>query len=370
MAAASTSARAPLAAALAVVACLSGTLSGCSGRRTQYLGDEAAAPAQLAATSSPSATPTATVVRRWWSGASSERAANGSYGRWRKAPLQIGGTWDNGNAEQVAMRSVCPGGTWARWNAPLDLAIGAIDRSTGETWAAAAAGRYDARWTTSLLRLKSCWGSRNSAYLYIRFAHELNLSSMKWYVQGGEEAAFAKAATRFSDLRYRILPKAKIVLCPSDETDGRLKVSLAKLWPGKDRRGRQVINVYAVDTYNGYHVVRTAEEFAFKLDDSENGNPFGLETHRQFAETHGVPFAISEWSNNGNPRDAGKGGEAPEYVRQMNAWFRDHAGDPRHPAAGTLLYEIQFNLMDQFQFLPTRHQPKTAATYRTLIWGR
>jgi hypothetical protein len=53
----------------------------------------------------------------------------------------------------------------------------------------------------------------------------------------------------------------------------------------------------------------------------------------------------------------------------MNTWFREHAGDPRRPGPGQLLYEIQFNLQVQFQFLPTRFQPRTAAEYRSLAWG-
>ena len=97
---------------------------------------------------------------------------------------------------------------------------------------------------------------------------------------------------------------------------------------------------------------------------------YGLDLHREIAAAHGVPFAVSEWSNNGDPKDVGKGGEAPEYVRLMNAWFRQHAGDPKHPAPGKLLYEIHFNLQDQFEFLPTQFQPETAKAYRTLVWGR
>ncbi|HEY6795356.1 MAG TPA: hypothetical protein VI248_11820 [Kineosporiaceae bacterium] len=308
---------------------------------------------------------------RWLSGASGPLAANGTFGAWRKAPLGIGGDWENDNDAQVTMSSVCPGGQWGRWNKPLDLAVGAIEKRKGESWAKAARGAYDARWRRSWLRLKQCWGTRDPAYLYVRFAHEMNLGSMQWSVAAGEEADFVAAIKRFSDLRYEIMPRASLVLCPSDGTDGDLKLDVRTLWPGRDAKGRLVANLYAVDTYNGYVVVRNGGEFvtkATRLDD--RGWLFGIETHRAFAESLGVPFAVSEWSNNGDPQDAGRGGEAPDYVRLMNDYFREHAGDPAHPKAGQLLYEIQFNILRQFTLLPTKLQPETAAAYRSLAWGR
>jgi hypothetical protein len=307
---------------------------------------------------------------RWLSGASGPMAVNGSFGTWRHAPVTIGGDWENDDAAQVTMTSICSGGQWSRWTKPLDLAVGAIEKGKGESWAQAARGAYDARWRRSWLKLKACWGDRKPADLYVRFAHEMNLGSMPWSVKAGEEADFVTAIKRFSNLRYQILPAAKIVLCPSDGTDAALELDVRKLWPGRDAKGRPVADVYAIDTYNGYFVVRNGSEFlakATRLD--ERGGLFGIETHRAFAETVGVPFAVSEWSNNGDPNDPGHGGEAPDYVRLMNDYFREHAGDPGHPRAGQLLYEIQFNILRQFTLLPTKLQPRTAAAYRSLVWG-
>jgi hypothetical protein len=343
-------------------------LAGCSNAEARYV-DAAAASTRITKSVLPRPPQVIPKTGTWISGASSELAANGSFGRWRKAPVQIGGTWDNGNQQQVKLESICAGGAWATWRRPLDIAVGAIDRRLGETWAAAAKGAYDERWNRSLARMKACWGSRNPANLYIRFAHEINLPDMPWHVKGGEEADFAAALTRFSYLRYAHLPTAHLVLCLNDGTNGELGIDIAKVWPGADAKGRRVVDVYSVDTYNSYLVVDTEAEFQRKLTATQANMPYGLELHRQIAEARGVPFAISEWSNNGDPKDLGKGGEAPEYMKQMNAWFREHAGDPKHPAAGMLLYEVQFNQLDMFSLLPTRHQPKTAAAYRSLTWG-
>lgn len=346
-------------------------------QQAQYLGASVGLPtgpaAEVAAASpSGSATPspTAAVTPRWWSGASSDKASTGAFGRWRGETVTVGGTWDNDNDNMVAMTSICPGGAWGKWRKPLDVAIGAIDTSRGETWAKAAKGAYDARWTKNLQRIKTCWGSRDPRLLYIRFAHELNLKDMPWKVKGGEEASFVKAITRYSTLRYKILPDAKLVLCPSDGTSGGLGIDLHKLWPGKDSKGRQVVNVYAVDTYNSWVVVHDETEWNRKMNADQSGMPLGLEKHRLMAASWGVPFAVSEWSGNGDPEDEGKGADLPIYYKLMNDWFRAHAGDPQHPRPGELLYEIQFNFEKRFMLLPTRVQPKSATMYRTLVWGK
>jgi len=309
----------------------------------------------------------------WLSGASSNEAASGAYGTWRGTAIAVGGTWDNGNAEQVAMSSICPGGPWAQWDKPLDVAVGAIDVTQGETWAAAARGAYTARWTKNLNRIKECWGSRDPANLYIRFAHEMNLGESKWRVRGGEEPSFVKAITLYSTLRYQILPTAKVVLCPNDGTESEPLggLDIRKLWPGKDGQGRPVADVYGVDSYNMNPHVNTTAEFTKKINDQyANGMPLGLEKHRQFAESVGAPFAVGEWSNNGDPANAGGGGESPLYVQEFYRWAASHAGDLAHPTPGQLVYEVQFNLWDQYAFWPKTDQPRTAAAYRALHWGK
>jgi len=327
-------------------------------------------PATDAASDPPSPSPSPSPVFGWLSGASSDEAANGTYGGWRGSPIQIGGTWDNGNAEQVQMRTVCPGGPWATWDAPLDVAVGAIDVDAGESWQAAARGAYTARWREHLTRLAQCWGTRDPALLYIRFAHEMNLPQ-KWRVRGGEETDFAKAITLYSNLRYELLPGAHVVLCPNDGTDGGLGgLDIRKLWPGRDAQGRPVVDVYAVDSYNAAPHVTTAAQFRTKINATyPNGIPLGLEKHRELAQKLGVPFAVAEWSNDGDPASANGGGESPVYLREFNAWLRAHSGNESAPVAGQVVYDIHFNLQQQFAFWPRTIQPKTAAAYRSLIWG-
>jgi hypothetical protein len=305
----------------------------------------------------------------WLSGAASRYAADGSFGGWRGEPVTIAGTWDDSFEAQTALYSITVGDL-KDWNGPLDEAIGAIWKSRGESWAQAAAGAYDARWTTALTNLKNAWGSRNPANLYLRFAHEMNGGWTDWNVQPGEEASFRTALTRFSTLRYQLLPQAHLVLCPNDGTGTGIDVR--NLFVAQDGQGRRVVDVYSTDTYNQYPHRTDYQDImaSFSTKDS-SGAPVGVEAHRAFAQSSGVPFAVSEWSNCGIASDCdGGGGESPAYVRAFNDWARAHAGDVRNPVAGQLLYEVQFNLWPRFLFYPDSQQPGTAAAYVAATWGQ
>jgi len=326
-------------------------------------------------TTAPMSAPAATRTTRppaagaWLSGAASQYAADGSFGAWRGEPVTIGGTWDDSLEEQTALDSLTVG-DWKNWTGALDEAIGAIWKSNGESWAQAAAGAYDGRWTTALTNLRAAWGSRDPAKLYIRFAHEMNGTWTAWNVQPGEEADFRAALTRFSALRYAILPRANIVLCPNDGTSTGIDVRT--LFVARDTQGRRVVNVYSTDTYNQYpHRTDYADIMSSFGATSGSGAPVGIEAHREFAQSVGVPFAVSEWGNCGVASDCdGGGGEAPAYVRAFNAWTRSHAGSLGSPVAGQVLYEVQFNLWDRFLLYPVSLQPATATAYAGLVWGR
>src|SRR5450755_1348727 len=129
-----------MAVASAAVAIAIGA-AGCSSPAPRYATADDLTPAPTDAAAQVAATRPANV--RWLSGASGDRAADGRFGLWRHTPVDIGGTWDNGDDAQVLLSSICPGGDWQRWTKPLDIAIGAIDQTQGESWAAAARGAYD-----------------------------------------------------------------------------------------------------------------------------------------------------------------------------------------------------------------------------------
>jgi len=295
--------------------------------------------------------------------------ASGGFDSWRGAASGIAGSWDDNADAQMELWSIC-GGQYSKWDKALDLAVGGIYLNQGQSWSAAARGDYNDRWTKILSKAKQCWGSRDPGKLFIRFAHEMNLPN-EWRVRGGQEGDFVRAITQFSNIRYQVFPGAKIVLCPNDGTDGGLGgLDIRKLWPGKDSQGRQVADVYAVDSYNAWPHTTTVDSFNKKINESaDDGSPVGIEKHRQFAEAKGVPFGIGEWSNNGDPGDADGGGESTQFVKSFYQWAKSHGGDIDHPKPGQLLYEVQFNLWNQYEFWPDTIQPQTAAANRQLHSG-
>lgn len=302
----------------------------------------------------------------WLSGAASPYAADGSFGTWRGEPITIGGTWVNGNAEMVGLDTLRPGKEWGAWTGAIDVAIGAIDKRVGESWAAAATGAYDARWRQSAQAFKEVWTNRGKPEknLYIRFAHEMNGNWYPWRVASGEAADFKRSWIRWAAIIEEVIPQANKVWCVNKDSSPGHALS-RDLWPGK-----AYVDVYSVDWYNNYPWVSTAaalsEQFARR---ASNGNPEGLEAHRQEAEADGVPFAVSEWSNSApsSASEGGGGGEAPELMSTMNAWLRAHAGT----GPGQVTYEVLFNLWTRYAIYGAEAgQPRTAARYAELTWGQ
>lgn len=298
----------------------------------------------------------------WLSGASSGYAADGSFGTWRGEEVTVAGTWVSDNAGQVELWTIQPGAEYGAWNKPLDIAIGAIQDDQGESWAAAASGAYDARWRQSAQNMKAVWTNRGKpeANLMIRFAHEMNGNWYPWKVRAGEEANFRAAWIRWSNIVKAEMPQAKRIFNVNKDSSGGM-ARAQDLWPGK-----QYADVYSVDWYNNYPFCDTTACL-----DSEwtkvnaDGSPVGPEKHRQLAESFGVPFAISEWSNSALNQEGG-GGESPVFMTYMNTWMRAHAGT----GAGQLYYEILFNLWTRYAvYGPENNQPVTADRYRQLTWG-
>lgn len=306
-------------------------------------------------TPTPPPTPTPNTIQ-FYSGAAVNGASDGSFGIWRGTAVQIGGTWNDSLDAQTALYTIKPGAEWGSWDGPLDIAIGAIYSSNGETWAAAASGSYDNRWRTSLNNLKTYRGSKTGT-TYIRFAHEFNGNWTPWAVTGSNSANFVSAWKRFRALQQEIFPQAKLVFCPNDGTSGSLSLDWRNAFPGAS-----YVDVMSVDTYNQYPWVNTVTNFNSKINSTDSyGAPLGIEKHRQFALSQGLPFAVSEWSSNADM------GDAPVYIEQFYNWVSANKGN----GAGNVKYEILFNSVSygtgQFSLYPTTRQPLSAAKYQQLF---
>jgi len=334
----------------------------------------ASSPSPTSASPSPStsAPSRASGRRGWYSGASGDNLANGGFDRWRSSPAGIAGTWDDGGLDiQQELYSIC-GGQYSegRWDRPLDLAMGGIYLKNGDSWSAAASGAYNDRWRQVLTKAKQCWGKRDPHKLFLRFAHEMNLSSSDWKVEAGQEGDFARAFTQLSNVRYQVFPGVQLVLSVNDGSSGGM-ADVRKLVPGPDGQGRPTVDVYGADSYNMWPHCTSASSCEEKFNESAgNGAPLGIEKHRQFAESKGLPFSVNEYSNNGDSGDADGGGESPAFVQSFYQWAKAHAGDPENPKPGQFLYDVLFNMWKQYELQPSTLQPQTADAYRRLPWGQ
>lgn len=293
-------------------------------------------------------------------GASGDEAANGSYASWLGASIDIGASWsDTTLDDHLNAWGIQPGGSWGSWNKPIDFAVGGLYRSRGDTWAAAASGSYDSRWTQCINKCKSGWGTRPAEYFWFRPFHEFNLSSSDWNVSGADVANFKAAWIRFYNLKKSLWPASKLVFCPNDGTSGSLSLDWRNAFPGA-----QYCDAIGVDSYNQYPWANTDSAITTKFNSTGSyGEPLGLEKWRQYAASVGLPLAIPEWSNCGDVNGGGGGGESPLYVQRFHDWITANAGT----GAGQVIYAIQFNLWTQFQFWPNTLQPQTAAKWKALV---
>jgi hypothetical protein len=112
-----------------------------------------------------------------------------------------------------------------------------------------------------------------------------------------------------------------------------------------------------VDFYNQDPHITSAAEFDAAADATgKGGEPVGIEAHRRFAASHGLPLVIPEWGNDATL------GDAPAFVTSLRAWIEAHAG--RGP--GLVLYENVFALAvddGKWALTPATRQPRVASAY-------
>ncbi|GAA0302298.1 malectin domain-containing carbohydrate-binding protein [Kineococcus aurantiacus] len=288
----------------------------------------------------------------WHSGASGVGVASGTFASWRGSAVEVSATWADNNTAAANFWQLDRGAEFGSWDKDLDIAVGGI--GSGETWANAARGSYDARWRASLTTLKNKWGNRPGT-AYIRFAHEMNGNWYAWSVNKNNYQDFITSWKRYRALQKEIFPGAKLVFNLNRESVGT----------GMDWRqtfpGAQYVDVMGVDYYNQYPYAGDAATFASAIQEKDGfGAPKGLAQHLAFAKSVGLPLSISEWSGNAD------NGDSPAFIQGMHDFFEANGGT----GAGKLLYEVQFNVdRDNKRWILTgdTRMPKSAAKYRELF---
>ena len=282
----------------------------------------------------------------WLSGASGDQVSSGAFAAWRGSEVEIAGTWADTDGGQLALWPVMPGGDLVDWDKPLDIAIGALEE--GETWEQAAQGAYDDRWRTSLTTLREARAD-NPGTTFIRFAHEMNGNWYPWSVSPDQAADFTTAWGRFRDLQQQVYPESQLVFCVNRETVGS-DLDWRTIFPGA-----QDVDVLAVDYYNQYPIVQDGQDFTEALDDVDAaGAPKGLQQHLDFARSVGLPLAVPEWSG-----DA-ESGDFPAWITGMHDFFATNAGG----GPGQVIYDILFDIRDEFRLSIDTAMPQSAAAYQ------
>lgn len=290
------------------------------------------------------------------SGAAGDGVPDGSFGAWRGSPVPIAGTWVDTLEASTEVWAVLKGFEYGSWQGDLDIATGGIWQSNGETWAAAATGAYDARWRKGLTALATAWAGRPGT-MHIRFAHEFNGDWVPWKVPSSQTSSFIAAWKRYRALQKEILPKAKLVFCPNVDSSTSLSLDWRNAFPGA-----AYVDEMSVDSYNDWPYVNTASAFTSKINMTDpHGAPAGIEKHRLFAASVGLPLAISEWSSNSSD------GDGDNYMKLFHDWVASHAGT----GAGQVPYEIIFNVgyfnNGLYQVFPNTLMPKAAAAYAAVF---
>ncbi|WP_222262177.1 Gmad2 immunoglobulin-like domain-containing protein [Modestobacter marinus] len=284
---------------------------------------------------------------RWGAGASGAGVPDGSFAAWRGSPVTIAGTWANTAAGQLKLWPLH--GEYAGWTGDLEIAIGAIEKE--ETWAQAAQGAYDQRWTQSLQEAARLWAGRPGT-LYLRFAHEFNGDWYPWSVTPASLADFKTGWQRFRALQQQHFPAAKLVFSPNSETMDEFGMDWRQAFPGPGQ-----VDVISTTYYNSWFFTDTVDGFRHRaLDYNAWGGPRGPQRFLEFARSVGLPLALSEWGV------YAPHGDSTTWMEQMYGFLNANAGS----GPGQVLYEIFFNEVQDnngFAVFPDTKVPNSAATY-------
>ena len=296
----------------------------------------------------------------WNSGSSNvgtgDAGANGAFGTWRGAPCDFMGTWSDPHLDAaLAFWQFDTGAPYDSWTGSCDVTIGGVWPYDGDSWAAAAAGTYDSRWTTIFQNLKAYWTNKSRGTVYVRPWHEMNGNWMTWSIAPANIADSITAWRRIYAVKQSAFPACQLVFGTSGATVGQ-PYDWRTLWPGD-----AYVDVYSTDWYSGHwQLAPNGPEV------DGYGGPTGLGAHLAFAAAHGKPMGISEWQDN-----FGEGGDLPNYMTYMHDFMS--ANGSKTPVAGKILYDAMFNVQEATPPNPwaifpeaDTSMPLAAARYRTL----
>lgn len=311
----------------------------------------------------------------WNSGASCfaiEFSAEGmasQFAQWRGEPAYMARTWWDTSDPQNTLWT-----HWKTWNASIDVGPGYFLR--GGSLDAAASGAYDDRWRAELKATRTWWTGRrdpSKCTVYVSPAHEMTGTWYPWSVTKANSAKFIASWKRYRGIQLQEFPEGVLTFNPNRDSQGPFGQDWRHIVPGYDEGGaaevRKWVDCGAVDYYNqsGNQVVDSLSEWEDRITWKDKwGGPLGLNEHRKFWESMGLPMTIPEWGNNAAD------GDHPAYADGMNQYLRKYAGN----GPGKIPAEAYFNLTQGFpsgKFAMVGDEvgsPRFAARYRELVWGK
>jgi len=306
-------------------------------------------------------TPPPASTGTWLSGSSGEMTSQGQFGSFRGLADQVASHWAENSTDFPGLQA---GGEYGNWTKSMIIAIGGIP--DGGSWSAAASGSYDSQWTAQLNGLKTQWNRLSRGTLWISFAHEMNGNWYSWgNINAGQEASVAAAVKRFAGLKQSIFPAAKLAMVMNRETV--TSCDWRKCVPGytEGQPSTNWIQALGVDYYNQYPPQSTAAQWpSISTETDGAGAPKGIEAHRAFAQSRGVPLIIQEWGGNAD------NGDYVDYITSMFNFFKSNAGT----GAGQIAAEAYFNTLvpeQSYRFFlyntgRATRLPNSAAKYKQL----
>jgi hypothetical protein len=307
----------------------------------------------------------------WYAGASGTGVADGSFQAWLGQPVTVASVW--ADTDDEVQRTVSGLSGYESWKGAIDIAVGGTVLGSGENYASAASGAYDARWRAAAKVIAAA--RKGKGPTFVRPFHEMNGGWYhEWTVTRENSADYKKAFARYASILRAAMPEVYIVFSPNYGDATGLPIDY--WYPGDS-----VVDVVAPDYYNDYNggagnSVAAWNAAAGQRDD--NGNPQGPEAWRQFAQQHGKPLGFPEWGL----KPAGQGGgDTPEWIKAFEAWMNRNAnkatwglgGRIPSSSSGKVLYSCYFNVVHGgdpgFTIYGSGANPRSAAIFPDLTWG-
>ena len=339
---------------VATVAALSGLLLPLAACGTDSPGGSGRDSTSGSRASSASADPGPPWSSGIWLGGSLGTAELDRFGAWRGDPADVVttypayATWEELSGSDWHVAAV------EGFEGRLSYGLPLLPERGDSTLREVAEGRRDAVWRSVARTLVE----RGRGDSYVRIGLEANGTWFPWGATARTAPDFVAAYRHVAEVMAREAPDLTFVFdiaCGAPlvgAEDDRLS-ALTRLYPGDD-----VVDVVGCDHYDSF-TARATDQASWEESLRPSAGA-GLLDLVEFAAQHDKPFAVPEWGL--TARSADGSGDNPFFVRQMFAFFREHAD--------TLAYENYFDEPNRYLgsslFLKAEQNPESSEVYRGL----